>query len=462
MAAGCVIATVWVMACSGDKAKERTIDKTSLVGRQYSPKPTNATPAQTVAPDGKGTPEPTVTPAPSVIAGPAVEAEPSAPPERRVARVRKPVPDIVVADDAVANQLAADKAAADKAAADERAANKVAADNLAAERRAADKRAADERAADKRAADKLAADARAADKLAADKSVADRRIPPERRVAEPGGQRTVLFRTTPPGARIRLTSSAGAILEPTRANPALFSVPAGVYSWEVELAGYLPDRSGEKNRVDLLSKGADTLEVTLTPAVDRVSRMESANAAFNEDRCPQAIAIYQSIERPAEMGTDVGRTWLASRGRLAQCQRKLRQFDPAIATYNQILAAEPFQWNAKYELGGTRCEKKEFKQGADVLRELAGPYLNNVPQDRRPAVQALARYGRAICQLKDYQSQAQPDNHPELRDPAVRLFDEFIFAADKALKDGVPAEIKNMLTRALNDATTKRAELRGS
>ena len=279
---------------------------------------------------------------------------------------------------------------------------------------------------------------------------------------EPAGQRTVLFRTNPPGARVRLVSGTGAVIEASRANPSLFQVPAGVYSWEVELAGYLADRSGQKNRVDVSDKTADTVSLNLTPAGNVMSQLESGNSAFNEDRCPQAVAIYQNIERPGELASDVGRTWLASRGRMAQCQRKLHQLDNAIATYNVILAAEPFQWNAKYELGGTYCDKRDFRHGAETLREIGGAYLNNVPQDRRQAVQALAKYARGICQLKEYQSQAQPDSHPELRDPAVRSFDEFIFSAEKLLKDGVPEGIKGMLTRAYNDATTKKAELKSS
>lgn len=277
----------------------------------------------------------------------------------------------------------------------------------------------------------------------------------------PAAPRTVLVRSTPPGAHVRLRSSSGKTYEPTSATPVVFTVPPDVYSWEVDLRGFLPDQSGQRNRVDLLAKDADTLQLALTLDSGRDARLKSANDAFDNDNCPQAITIYQTIERPGELGGSVGRTWLDSRGRLAQCQGRLRQYDPAIATYQQILDAEPFQWKAKYELGRMYCEKKEFTKGADVLRELDGPYSNNVPQDRRQAVMALGRYGRAICQLKDYQSQARPDDHAELRDPAIRLFDEFIFAAENLLKGDLPADIRTMLARNLDDATSKRAELKG-
>ena len=275
--------------------------------------------------------------------------------------------------------------------------------------------------------------------------------------------RTVVFYTSPPSAHIRLTSSAGKAYEANRpGNPAVFTVPAGVYSWSAELGGYLPDGSGPKNSVDVVSRLTDTLRLTLTQAGDVVSRYETAGVAYKEDRCSQAIMIYKTIEAPVDLSGTVGRTWLESRGRLAQCQRKLRQYDDAIATYRQVLAVEPYQWNAKYELGGTYCDKHEFKSGTDVLRELSGPYLNRVQQDRRLAVQAMARYGRAICHLSDYRSQPNADNHPELREPVVSLLDEFMFTAERELKNDLPSEIRNMLANAFNDAKNKRAELKGS
>ncbi len=277
----------------------------------------------------------------------------------------------------------------------------------------------------------------------------------------PSGPRTVLFKTNPAGAHIRLTASNGKVYESTGSGSASFVVPADVYAWEATLSGYLSDRSGQRNSIDLLSKVADTMTITLTLSGDRVQRMETANTAFNDDRCAQAIELYQRIERPGEMGGDVGRTWLESRSRLAQCQRKLKQYDPAVATYRLILDAEPFQWIAKFELAATYCDSREYKKGADAYREIDGPYLNRVAQDRRQAVQALVRYGRAVCLFKDYEGQLQPDNHPELKDPALRLFDEFLYSAERLLQGALPTEIKSMLTRAFNDATAKLAELKG-
>ncbi len=272
--------------------------------------------------------------------------------------------------------------------------------------------------------------------------------------------RTVLFRTRPPGAIVRLISSTGKIYEPVAGTPTVFSVPPDVYAWEVTMTGYVADRSGPLSSVDLLSRTADTMQLTLMLAGDREQRMNKANAAFASNRCVEAIDFYQSLERPSEMGGVVGRTWLESRMRMAQCQRSLRRFEPAIATYQLILDVEAFQWAARYEMAGTYCERNDFKTGIETFREMEGVYINRVGSDRRLAVQSLARYGRAICNYRDYSSQLIPDNHPELRDPAIRLFEEFIYTADALLKTEVPQDVKTLLTHALGDARTKRAELR--
>jgi tetratricopeptide (TPR) repeat protein len=253
------------------------------------------------------------------------------------------------------------------------------------------------------------------------------------------------------------------VFEGSTTSPVTFIVSPDVYSWQVELAGYLTDKSGQKNSVDLMTNALDTISLSLTVAGDRQARLQNADAAYNEGQCAQAIPLYKSIEQPAEMRGEVGRTWLASRMQLALCQRRIRSYPPAIETYKQVLAAEPSQWLARYEIGGTFCDDHKFKEGIAALAQIdGGQYLNLVAEDRRGVVQALARYGRAVCQSKELESQPQPDNHPELRNPLLKVLGEFIYAANDLLKGSVPADLRGMLETALKDANAKRADLQGT
>jgi hypothetical protein len=283
--------------------------------------------------------------------------------------------------------------------------------------------------------------------------------PPPGPPPPPTGNRTVVVQTNPPGAHVRLRNEKGALIEPMRSDPAQFSVPAGTYGWEVELSGYVTDRSTRQS-IDVLLRASDTLALVLTPSADRASRLQAANLAFADDKCLQAIDLYSGLEKPADLSGAAGSTWLESRVKLGQCQRKIGRPEAAIPNLQLVLTNQRYQWNAKYELGGAYCDNKNYAAGNAQFKDFDGTYQNLIAQDRRMGAQALARYGRAVCLYKDYDSQSNPNAFPEKREEAVRLFDEFIIAAERVLKGVVPSDMKVVLTRALADAVAKRDDLK--
>lgn len=284
-------------------------------------------------------------------------------------------------------------------------------------------------------------------------------VPPSKPL-DPALRRTIVFQTKPPGAKVRLIGTGGRFVEAPSATPAVFVVPADVYAWEVEMGGYLPDRSDERTKIDVVGQLADTIVLTLTTAGDWRAKLANANEAFTAKRCAEAITLYGSLERPAQMSSELGQTWLESRTRLAQCMRDLRQYPQAVAVFKQVLEVEPRQWGARYEMANTLCLARDYRQAASVYSDVGeGPLLNRVSSDRREAVQALARYGRGLCKFREWNASPQPERHPEMREPALRLLQEFVGMADEALSRPMAGDVKLMLTRALADAKDKLQDM---
>lgn len=189
-------------------------------------------------------------------------------------------------------------------------------------------------------------------------------------------------------------------------------------------------------------------------------QLSTANEAFRRGNCLQAVQLYQQVPRAADLNSPAGRSWIEGRLQQALCERRLKRYDAAIITDKSVLEAEAFQWQAKYDLAGTYCESGDYAKGAETYRSINGPYLNRIPQESKWAVEALARYGRGVCKYQELHNQAQPDNHPEMKDESLRLFSEFLFSAEGQSKDSLPAQIKDMLTKAIADSRAKSERLK--
>jgi hypothetical protein len=282
--------------------------------------------------------------------------------------------------------------------------------------------------------------------------------PPPPRLAD--GMRTIVVLTTPPGARVRLHGAGPA--DTVSGQKTSYSVRPGVYSYEVEMPNYVAERSRQR-MIDVTSKLVDTISITLVP-VDGEGRLDRGDSLFRVGKCPEAITSYQSVPAPSDLGGAAGGRWLETRLKTGQCFRRLREYDKAIQTFEQLLHLEPGQWAAKYTMGLTHCDKTKYPEGIQVLREMQGQFSGLVSVEKKAGVRALAQYGMALCSYQDLTGRSFPDRFPELRERVVGGFEEFVQAADaliakSRISDGA---LNDGLRTALEDAKRKLRSLSGS
>jgi hypothetical protein len=271
--------------------------------------------------------------------------------------------------------------------------------------------------------------------------------------------REVRFESQPTGARVRLQLKGGAVASFDGVTPVTFKVPRGVYSWRVELDGYLTDQSQDRD-LNLLTSPSETISRTLTPAGDWQAIRQRADAAFQAGRCTDAIRLYLAMTRPEQTDGDVGLAYAESRMKLAQCYQRERDFDNAIKAYIDVMALRPGQWTAKYHLGRLLCDMRDFQRGRAQLSELEGPFLGQVAAERRATVQALARYASAGCRHRELMSKDFPERYEDLRISVLSGFEEFILSSENLLRRrAVPADLAAEINTALTDARAKRGEL---
>lgn len=275
---------------------------------------------------------------------------------------------------------------------------------------------------------------------------------------EPGpGLRSARFETRPAGARVRLRDmETGAVLDEGR-TPATLQVPPGVYQWEVELDGYVEDRSYERP-LDLENSSSATIRRTLLPLAWQ-AQVTRGDEAYNAQDCSSAIRLYTGLDRPAQLDGRVGTIWAGTRLNLGLCYDREREFDRAVAAFSEVLQVLPGQWSAKYHLGRLSCTIGEYKAGRSHFSELEGPFLGRISADLKGTVQALARYGSARCLYQELLDKSQPERHDDLRFAAISGFQEFILRGADLVEKGVPANLRTPLDEALADARSKQMEL---
>lgn len=277
----------------------------------------------------------------------------------------------------------------------------------------------------------------------------------------PVALRTVLIRTVPSGAKVKLVANGtGQIFEGT--TPITFPVPPNIYKWEIELPGYMSDRS-VRNDVDVVSNQADTVSITLTRSGDVSALMARAEAAYRAQGgsgCEEAVRIYKQLPVPADVRSAQGIQWLEGQYHAGQCQYQLKEYDDAEALYAAILIRNPSQWAAKYELARTNCQTRQFSKGIQHLRELRGPFP--LSADIGPAVKAIAKYGETECRYKDLQSKDQPDRFPDLREQVKGGFEEFVEGAEPLLQGSTfPVDVRKLLQESLAKAKVALQKLDG-
>jgi hypothetical protein len=263
------------------------------------------------------------------------------------------------------------------------------------------------------------------------------------------------FRTIPDGAHIQLTEAGGAKYNGVSSQT--FSLPYGVYAWQVQLDGYPTDRSREP--LVLGARRVDTMTVSLTAdgAEGRVP-LQRAIAQFAAGKCAEAIPLFESLVRPGELRGAVGLEWLGARLRLGQCYQRQRDYSKAIAVFDQVMQLGQ-QWTAKYYLGVAYCQAGQYKSGKQHLRELEGPFLSRVAASRKGSVVAFARYGATVCSHQEYSGSKNQDRLEDLRNSVIGGLEEFIETAETLATRRGDEELQEALVGALKDAKKRLSDL---
>jgi len=224
-------------------------------------------------------------------------------------------------------------------------------------------------------------------------------------VVKTKGSGTVVFQTTPPGARVALFAKDGKpAVVVVGGDPVTLS--EGAYSWAVEMTGYLSDRSGSERFV-LTAGKSDTVRVALTAVGDRKQILNKADEFFDARRCTEAVRWYSEIAKPAEMSGIVGTEWVSIQMRIAQCSIETKDWENAEEALALVRASRPRDWTATYYQGQLQCQRRQFDRGTATLRELKGLQGILSPEENR-AVLLLSTYGVATCNRLEYESIESP------------------------------------------------------
>jgi hypothetical protein len=266
------------------------------------------------------------------------------------------------------------------------------------------------------------------------------------------GMANIIFKTTPPGAHVRLLAKDGTVVgEVTSPNP--MQVQAGTYVWEVDLTGYLPDKSGTE-RVVLSAGKTDTVSVALNPIGDVKTVRDRADKAFaTRGGCSEAVRLYESIPKPAEMNSALGTDWVTGQMRVAQCSMELREWNKALDALSVVKGARPREWTASYMEGQVYCQMGQYEKGSTTLRDLKGSNLGSLSTGARQAASLLSTYGVATCDRLEYEASGQPERNKDQLELFLGEYEEFISGAEKLqARPGFPADYARELTNALKSA----------
>jgi tetratricopeptide (TPR) repeat protein len=172
------------------------------------------------------------------------------------------------------------------------------------------------------------------------------------------------------------------------------------------------------------------------------------------------------MERPAERTGQVAERWAASRVRLAQCARRVRDFDRAIEGYDAALSINSRDWLAKFERGQSLCDARgsDLGRGMTVMQELSGPYINQFGRGTQGVLRALSDYGIGYCQYIQYSNASNKGLLEDLRETITTRFNMFTdryerLTGDASSNADVPRGALDLLKSLAVDADRKLKSL---
>ncbi len=274
--------------------------------------------------------------------------------------------------------------------------------------------------------------------------------------AGPTGSAEVRFETAPAGATVVLRQGKSTFTGPT---PFVAKVPPGTYTWSISKEGFLPDSSGSGGLQ--LVAAPRTVSVQLMNANDWSGIADKADAAFQAGTCEQAVPLYRTLDRPRERVSRMYERWTESRMRLARCSQRINDPAGAVEALKSLRDDNPggVNWRAVYELGLAQCSNLSFTEGRRTFGELDGQIRNRVASENRPAMRALAYYGRAYCGFQDFDNRTgtPPQSLVTALDDD---FERFFKTAETAREQGAMSpEVNKLLNEAVSDAEAMRKRL---
>ena len=270
------------------------------------------------------------------------------------------------------------------------------------------------------------------------------------------GTAEVRFESTPAGAAVVLRQGKSTF---TGTTPFTTRVPAGTYSWLVDKEGYLPDSSAAGGLQ--LVAGPRTVSIQLMNASDWSGIADKADAAFAAGNCDQAVPLYRSLDKPKERASRTYERWSLSRMQLSRCSQRLKDPAGAVEALRTARDDNPgaVNWRIVYELGIAQCSNLSFTEGRRTFGELDGQIRNRVASENKPAMRALAHYGRAFCGFQDFENRT--GTPPQALVMALEDdFERFFKSAEAAKEQGaMSAEVNTLLNEAIVDAEVLRKQL---
>jgi hypothetical protein len=270
----------------------------------------------------------------------------------------------------------------------------------------------------------------------------------------------------PPGATVTLTLRRGGT-KFSGVTPWAPTLPDGEYDWTVQRDGYLADTSSGAELFIVEAGKTRSLALRLTPAsASSEEILQDADRAFNAGQCAGAIALYERMQRPTERTGQVAERWAASRVRLAQCARRVGDFDRAIEGYDAALSIDSRNWQAKFERGQSLCDARgtDLDKGIAVMQELSGQYINQFGRGTQGVLRALSDYGIGYCQYIVYNNAPNKPLLEDLRETIKTRFNMFTdryerLTGDASSNADLPRGAVNLLQRLATDADRKLKSL---
>lgn len=214
-----------------------------------------------------------------------------------------------------------------------------------------------------------------------------------------------------------------------------------------------PDNTRPSNTNEVSSAPFDTATVAVPRAAERAPFLKDADRAFGSRAgCGEAVRLYATLPKPADLAGAPGSEWVTTQLRIAQCSMEMREWTRSLDALANVKSARPREWSATYFEGQVYCQIGQYERGTKTFRDLNG-LMGTLGTSARQAVSLLSKFGAATCDRLDYESSRQPERDKDQLDLFLGEYEEFIRGAESLqARSGFPGEYARELSAALKSA----------